>query len=93
MGTDKDTRAKERRSMRKSKKSEVLRHLQEKGSITSLQAIELYGATRLSGIIFKLKKEGYNIITRYDNDTLDKYGNRCSFANYVLVEPKAATTA
>ena len=78
--------------MKKSKKSEVLRHLQEKGSITSLQAIELYGATRLSDIVYKLKKEGYDIITEYNN-TLDRYGNRCNFANYVLVKPKPAITA
>ncbi len=78
--------------MKKSKKSEVLRHLQEKGSITSLQAIELYGATRLSDIVYKLKKEGYDIITEYNN-TLDKYGNRCNFANYVLVKPNPAITA
>lgn len=29
--------------------------------ITSLQAIQKFGATRLSGIIYTLKKQGYNI--------------------------------
>ena len=39
----------------------VLKHLQEKGSITSIEAISLYGATRLSSIIYNLRKAGYNI--------------------------------
>ena len=31
-----------------SQKDDVLRHLKEKGSITSMEAIKNYGATRLS---------------------------------------------
>lgn len=34
----------------------VLEHLQKFGSITSLEAIDLYGATRLSAIIFQFAK-------------------------------------
>lgn len=71
--------------IKETKKSKVLKHLREKGSITSIQAFELYGATRLSGIIFDLKKEGYNIKTK-DTDAVDRYGNKCTFANYILVE-------
>lgn len=43
-----------KRSTNKTQK--VLEHLQRQGSITSLEAIELYGATRLSGIIYNLKR-------------------------------------
>lgn len=38
----------------------VLEHLQKYGSITSWEAIDKYGATRLSAIIFNLKSR-YNI--------------------------------
>ena len=40
----------------------ILRHLQEHGSITSMEAIELYHCTRLSAQIFLLRKEGYVIV-------------------------------
>jgi hypothetical protein len=36
----------------------VLSHLKRKGSITSLEAIQYYGITRISAVIFKLKKMG-----------------------------------
>lgn len=67
------------------KSSEVLKHLKVKGSITSLEAFELYGATRLSAIIFELRKKGYNIKTK-DGTCIDRYGHRCNFAKYVLIE-------
>lgn len=67
------------------KSSEVLKHLKVRGSITSLEAFELYGATRLSAIIFELRKKGYNIKTT-DSTCIDRYGHRCNFAKYVLIE-------
>ena len=67
------------------KSSEVLKHLKVRGSITSLEAFQLYGATRLSAIIFELRKKGYNIKTT-DGTCIDRYGHRCNFAKYVLIE-------
>lgn len=46
-----------------SKTAKVLAHLEEYGSITSMQAIERYKATRLSSIIFCLRKRGLPITT------------------------------
>ena len=43
------------------KTGKILKHLQNKGSITSWDAIQLYRATRLADIIYKLKQEGYQI--------------------------------
>lgn len=40
------------------KTQKVLNHLRENGSITSWEAIQQYGATRLSAIIFNLRKKG-----------------------------------
>lgn len=41
----------------------ILAHLQEHGSITSLEAIEMYHCTRLSHYIFLLRKEEYKIVS------------------------------
>ena len=41
----------------------ILNHLMQFGSITTWEAIQQYGITRLSGRIFDLRKAGYNIIT------------------------------
>lgn len=48
---------------KKTKTQKVLEHLQTKGTITSWEAIQLYRATRLSDIIFKLKKKNHTIVT------------------------------
>ncbi len=73
----------------KNKTEAVLRHLQSKKykhSITSVQAINLYGATRLSDIIFKLRKRGYDIVSQDKLPMKDIYGNISYFTKYVLVE-------
>lgn len=46
----------------------ILNHLQKKRKITSWQAIELYGATRLAATIHKLKDYGYEIHTQMVQD-------------------------
>ena len=61
----------------------ILGHLQSGKDITPLEAISLYGCYRLGAVIFKLKKEGYNIVSqikRYVKDT----GGRGSYAVYRL---------
>ena len=63
----------------------VLRHLQKKHSITSWQAIEEYGATRLSAIIFNLRKEGWDIQDKWIEE-YDRYGNKTRFKKYFLVK-------
>ena len=68
----------------KSQKSEVLKFMKtHKRGITSLQAIELFGATRLSDIIFRLRQEGYNIITEMVT-AKNRYGHTVTFARYRL---------
>lgn len=53
-----------RDSIRLSKQCQcILTHLMQFGSITTWEAIQQYGITRLSGRIFDLRKAGYNIIT------------------------------
>jgi len=65
------------------KTKQVLEHLQNYGTITSWQAIQQYGATRLSDIVFKLRKRGYDIETKTEL-TKDRNGNVCQYAKYIL---------
>ena len=67
----------------KGQKKAILEHLQNSGSITSMEAFEQYGATRLSAIIFDLRKLGYDIETK-DIATKNRYGNTCVYARYVM---------
>ena len=67
------------------KTQEVLRHLQKKGSITSWESIHLYGATRLSAIIFSLRAKGYNIVDKWEED-IDRYGNKVRYVRYVYLK-------
>lgn len=68
---------------KQNKTQKVLKHLQQYGYITSLEAIEKYGATRLSAIIFTLRKRGYNIETE-DIVFIDRFGSKSTFGKYVL---------
>lgn len=70
---------------KKNKTQAVLAHLKEHGTITSLEAIEEYGATRLSAIIFNLRKRGYNIET-VNLPFTDRFGTTSTFGKYILVE-------
>lgn len=63
----------------------VKNHLENIGHITSLEAIEKYGATRLSAIIFNLRhRDNMNIGNREVVFT-DRYGHKSSFAEYYLI--------
>lgn len=63
----------------------VKKHMKKKGHITPWAAIENYGATRLSAIIFNLRKQGYDITTVMKTGT-DRFGNPCRYSDYVLNE-------
>ena len=67
------------------KTTEVLRHLREYGSITSDEAWQYFGATRLSDIIFRLRRRGHDIETVMC-DMRDRYGSPVRFARYHLRE-------
>ena len=65
-------------------KEAVLAYMQEHGAITSWTAIELFGATRLSAIIYNLRREGHEITTQM-RVALNRYGHTVNFAQYVLI--------
>ena len=62
----------------------ILKHLQDFGSITSLEAIEIYKCTRLSQYILLLRKDGY-IISNEDVPFVHSVtGRKSSYARYRL---------
>lgn len=68
------------------KTEKIKLHLIEKGDITSWEAIKLYGATRLSGIIYNLRYHyGMNIISER-TDFVDRFGSKSSYAKYILID-------
>lgn len=75
-----------KKSTRITKSSQVLEHLQTNGTITSWEAINLFGATRLSAIIYNLRKH-YDIQSA-DEDFTDRNGNRCVFTKYIYYGKK-----
>ena len=62
----------------------ILDHLQTYPEITSMEAFQLYGITRLSACIFDLKKKGYKIATRRVK-LKNRYGEPVTFVAYSLV--------
>lgn len=69
-----------------SQKNDVLEHLKKNGSITSMEAIKKFGATRLSAIIYDLRyRDGYDIVTHMMEGT-NRYGKTSRYAKYVLRE-------
>ena len=65
--------------------SEVIKHLRKYKSITSLEAIELYGATRLSSIIYILRDKGFGIETEMTQGK-NRYGHVTNYAIYRLTK-------
>ena len=61
-----------------SQSDEILRHLQEYGWITPMNALSLYGCFRLAARIEELRRMGYPI------QTVDMSNNGKRYAKYTL---------
>ena len=66
---------------KRSQKDMVLDHLKSGQAITPLEALQWFGAFRLSAIIYDLKKDGWDISTEMVNDK--RTGK--SYAKYQLI--------
>lgn len=75
---------KRRVSNQNTKTLQVKKHLIEKGSIDSWTAIQLYGATRLSDIIFRLRMNGHNIDS-VPRTAYDRNQEICNFTTYKYI--------
>ena len=71
-------------------KDRILRHFNDKGSITALEAMKEYGIMRLTSRICELKNEGYNIKSEFVSST-NRYGEKESFSKYTLIDKKDMT--
>ena len=62
----------------------VLRHLQEHGSITSMEAFVLFGTTRLSAVIYNLRHKDHYRVTSEPEIVKTRQGHKTTIARYVL---------
>ena len=70
------------------KTMKVQKHLRTKKSITSLQAIDFFRATRLAAIIFNLRKAGWDIAS--ERITKKQDGETLHYVKYKLVSAPEA---
>lgn len=70
--------------MKNTQTNDILNYMKKyKRGITSKEAFERFGATRLSGLIFQLRKQGHNISTDYEL-VKTRYGKKVEIARYKL---------
>lgn len=62
----------------------VMTYMEQFGGITSLEAFQDLGITRLAAVIFDLKKNGVPIKTDRVSST-NRYGEQVSFARYSII--------
>ena len=61
-----------KRSKKPSKSQKVMMHLLKGKALNQAQAAKLFGAWRLSAIIFNLRKKGFDIITTQNSKGMYK---------------------
>ena len=64
-------------------KERILKHLQENGSITPLEALERYGCYRLGARVWDLRHDGHDIATEIVEGK-DRNGDPMRYAKYTL---------
>lgn len=68
-----------------SMKQRILNHLEKYGSITTWEAIQNYGCTRISEYIRELRAEDYNIETVWTTNK-NRYGDNVRYGIYKLIK-------
>ena len=63
----------------------VIQHMNDFGSISSLEAFRELGVTRLSDVIFKMKKAGVVVYTKLEKSS-NRYGDPVFYARYSFKE-------
>ena len=66
----------------------ILKHLCERGGITSMEAFQMYGITRLSARICDLRRQGVQISNQRQK-ARNRGGEVVYFNRYVLTETEA----
>lgn len=65
----------------------VLNYIKSFGSITSLEAFRDLGITRLSAVIFCLRRKGYRIVSTSELSK-NRYNESVSYARYTMEQAK-----
>ena len=65
----------------KGQQAAVLDYIKQHGSITSMEAFEHLGVTRLSAVIYNLKAKGYPIVGKSEQ-VKTRYGAVANIARY-----------
>lgn len=63
----------------------VLAYIKKFGSISSMEAFQDLGTTRLSAVIFDLRKKGYPIASRTEK-VKNRFGETVYFSRYFMLE-------
>ena len=62
----------------------ILDYLKKNGGITSMEAFEKFGATRLSAIIYTLRNDGY-VIENVEKNSQNRFGDKVRFVEYKYI--------
>lgn len=73
------------KSKNNTKTADILAYLQTGKPLSSLEAFKKFGATRLSAVIFSLRKQNYNIES-VPRSTIDRYGRRVHYVDYIMAQ-------
>lgn len=73
--------------MKPSQKERVLNYIEDFGSISSFEAYKDLGITQLGARIWELKKDGYEIKTRW-RISYNRYGDKVTYKEYFIREEK-----
>lgn len=63
----------------------VLSHMVLHDTLTSMEAIQKYGITRLAAVVFALKEDGWEIIT-IPTEGVNRWGRPTRYATYKIRE-------
>ena len=67
----------------KGQQAAVLAYIIQHDSITSMEAFEHLGVTRLSAVVYNLKRKGYNIVSE-PMQVKTRYGATATISRYSL---------
>lgn len=59
----------------------IARHIQDYGSITSLEAVNEYGIMRLASRITDMRRLGYPVVSRFETGK-NRYGEPTRYSRY-----------
>lgn len=71
--------------MKTTQTQQVIKHLRYYGKISSWEAFQEYGITRLSARIHNLRQSGFNIKSE-KKTTTTRLGNKTTYAEYTLIQ-------